>query len=146
MGEPPDSAGPSDTKTFRVYDQEQTLLLPPALDHWLPEAHLTRRIHALVEQSLDLSAILVSYVGKRGFPPYDPRLMLKVLLYGYATSVTSSHKLTRGCEQDVAMRSLTANQTPDHRSIAKFRNWHLKVFEDLFVAAGRSSTWRSVPK
>jgi transposase len=90
-------------------------------------------IDALVEDPLDLSPILVSYVGERRFPPYDPRLMLKVLLYGYATGITSSRKLATGCEQDVAMRFLAANQTPDHRSIAKFRKRHLGAFDELIV-------------
>ena len=131
--EPPSSAGLAGTKTFRAYDQDQTFLLPPSLNDWLPQEHLARMIDALVEDTLDLAPILVSYVGERGFPPYDPRLMLKVLLYGYATGVTSSRKLASSCEQDVAMRFLTANQTPDHRSIAKFRKRHLGAFENLFV-------------
>ena len=131
--EPRRAAGLDGTKTFRAYDQQQPFLLPPSLDDWLPERHLARTIDVLVEDTLDLSPILASYVGERGFPPYDPRLMLKVLLYGYATGVTSSRKLARACEQDVAMRFLTANQAPDHRSIAKFRKRHLGAFKALFV-------------
>jgi len=132
-GEPVSSAGLAGEKTFRAYDQHQTFLMPPSLNDWLPQEHLGRMIDALVEDTLDLSTILASYVGKRGYPPYDPRLMLKVVLYGYATGVTSSRKLARGCEHDVAMRFLAANQTPDHRSIAKFRKRHLAAFNDLFV-------------
>lgn len=131
--EPADSAGLAGTKVFRAYDQDQTFLLPPSLTDWLPQDHLARTIDALVEDTLDLSPILASYVGERGFPPYDPRLMLKVLLYGYATRITSSRKLARACEGDVAMRFLAANQTPDHRSIAKFRKRHLAAFDELFV-------------
>ena len=127
------SAGVAGTKVFRAYDQEQTFLLPPSLTDWLPEQHLARMIDALVEDTLDLSPILASYVDERGFPPYDPRLMLKVLLYGYATGVTSSRKIARGCETDVAVRFLAANQAPDHRSINKFRKRHLAAFNDLFV-------------
>jgi transposase len=133
LGEPRVSAGLAGTKTFRAYDQRQTFLMPPALTDWLPEGHLARTVDALVEDTLDLSPILVSYVGERGFPPFDPRLMLKVLIYGYATGVTSSRKLARACEHDVAMRFLAANQTPDHRSIAKFRKRHLAAFKELFV-------------
>ena len=130
---PVSSAGLTGEKTFRAYDQDQVFLLPPSLNDWLPDDHLARMIDALVEDTLDLSAIWASYVGSRGFPPYDPRLMLKVLLYGYATSVTSSRKIARACERDVAMRFLAENQTPDHRSIAKFRKRHLAAFDDLFV-------------
>lgn len=127
------SAGLAGTKTFRSYDQAQAFLMPPSLNDWLPDGHLARTVDALVEDTLDLSAVLASYVGERGFPPYDPRLMLKVLIYGYATGTTSSRRLARACEEDVAMRFLAANQTPDHRSIAKFRKRHLVAFEDLFV-------------
>jgi transposase len=133
LAEPVSSAGLEGTKTFRAYDQHQTSLLPPSLNDWLPDGHLARMIDALVEDTLDLSPILASYVGQRGYPPYDPRLMLKVVLYGYATGVTSSRKIARACEQDVAMRFLAANQTPDHRSIAKFRKRHLAAFNELFV-------------
>ena len=131
--EPPRAAGLDGTKTFRAYDQAQPFLLPPSLHDWLPVKHLARTIGALVEETLDLSPILASYVEERGYPPYDPRLMLKVLLYGYATGTTSSRKLAAACEADVAMRFLTANQTPDHRSINKFRKRHLDAFKDLFV-------------
>jgi hypothetical protein len=84
LGEPRVSAGLAGTKTFRAYDQRQTFLMPPALTDWLPEGHRARTVDALVEDTLDLSPILVSYVGERGFPPFDPRLMLKVLIYGVA--------------------------------------------------------------
>lgn len=125
--------GSAGTKTFRAYDQDQVFLLPPSLNDWLPEGHLGRMIDALIEDTLDLTPILASYVEERRFPPYDPRLMLKVLIYGYATGTTSSRKLARACEQDVAMRFLAANQAPDHRSIAEFRKRHIDTFEDLFV-------------
>ena len=131
--EPPRAAGLEGTKTFRAYDQGQPFLLPPSLNDWLPAEHLARTIDALVEDTLDLSPILASYVEERGFPPYDPRMMLKVLLYGYLTGVRSSRKLEAGCVEQVAFRFLAANQTPDHRSIAKFRKRHLAAFEELFV-------------
>ena len=121
------------TKVFRDYDQHQSFLLPPSLLDWLPEDHLARVIDSLVDNALDLSVVLASYDEERGYPPYDPRMMLKVLLYGYATSVCSSRKLESACHHDVAFRFLAGNQTPDHRSFARFRKRHLQVFEDLFV-------------
>jgi transposase len=68
-------------RRLRAYDQNQVFLLPPSLNNWLPQGHLGRMVDALVEDTLDLSPILASYVGQRGYPPYDARLMLKVLLY-----------------------------------------------------------------
>ncbi len=132
--ERPEPTGvPTGSKTFRDYDQQQTFLLPPSLLDWLPEDHLARMIDALVEDALDLSAILVAYAEERGYPPYDPRLMLKVLLYGYSTGVCSSRKIERRCVEDVGFRFLAANQTPDHRTIARFRKKHKAAFNELFV-------------
>ena len=121
-------------KTFRPYDPEQVLLLSPVLSEWLPEGHLAHFVSDVVESgTLDLSAIYDSYAEERGFPPYDPRLMVKLLLYGYAIGVVSSRKLERASFEDVAVRMLCADQHPDYRSIARFRARHLGVLAELFV-------------
>ena len=72
-------------KTFRAFDPHQVLLLPPSLDDWLPEGHLARFVADLVDEVLDLAPILADYTEKRGYPPYDPRLMVRLLIYGYTT-------------------------------------------------------------
>ena len=83
------------SKTFRPYDPEQQLLLPAALQEWLPEEHLAYFISDVVDQ-LDLSVITARYQGEdRGGPPYHPRMMVKVLLYGYCTGVASSQRIAR---------------------------------------------------
>ena len=74
-------------KRFRTFAPDQMLLLPPSLDEWLPEGHLARFVAELVDEVLDRTPILVSYTEKRGYPPYDPRLMLRLLIYGYTTGV-----------------------------------------------------------
>ncbi len=127
--------GPAaEEKTFRPYDPEQVLLLSPVLSDWVPEGHLAHFVSDLVESwVLDLSAVYAAYEGERGFPPYDPRLMVKLLLYGYATGVASSRKLERATYEDVAVRMLCADQDPDYRSIARFRVRHLRALGDLFV-------------
>lgn len=119
-------------KTFRVYDQDQSFLLPPSLRDWLPEGHLAHLVSELVDEVLDLSPFLASYTEERGYPPYDPRLMLKILLYGYTTGVRSSRKIERRCHEDVAFRLLAANAAPDFRSVARFRKRHLAALEALF--------------
>ena len=111
--------------------------MPPALADWLPEDHLARFIDEVVETVLDLGPIYASYAETRGGPPYDPRLLLKVLLYGYATGVRSSRRLEQHCVEDVAFRFLAANQQPDFRSIARFRRRHLAAIEELFVQTVR---------
>jgi len=122
-------------KTFRCYDQDQSFLMPPSLRDWLPEDHLALFVSELVDEVLDLSPFLASYTEARGFPPYHPRLMLKVLLYGYTTGVRSSRKLETRCHDDVGFRFLAANVAPDFRSIARFRRRHLTALEALFLQA-----------
>ncbi len=125
------------SKTFRPYDPEQQLLLPAALREWLPEDHLPEDhlayfISDLVEH-LDLSAITARYQGEeRGGPPYHPRMMVKVLLYGYCTGVASSRRIARRLHEDIAFRVLAANNTPDFRTISDFRKDHLAALADLF--------------
>jgi transposase len=120
-------------KTFRAFDPHQVLLLPPSLDDWLPEDHLARFVADLVDEVLDLGPILADYTGKRGYPPYDPRLMLRLLIYGYTTGIRSSRAIERKCTDDVAFRFLAADQAPDFRSIARFRRRHLDALANLFV-------------
>jgi transposase len=121
-------------KTFRRYDPDQLLLMEPDLREWVPEGDLAHLISDLVELgTLDLSPIYAGYEEERGFPPYDPRLMVKLLLYGYAAGVVSSRKLERATYRDVAVRMLCADQHPDYRSIARFRKRHLQALGELFV-------------
>jgi transposase len=121
-------------KTFRPYNPDQVLLLAPVLSQWVPEGDLAHFVSDLVESgALDLSPIYAAYEGERGYPPYDPRLMVKLLVYGYATGVVSSRKLERATYRDVAVRMLCADQHPDYRSIARFRARHLEALGELFV-------------
>ncbi len=113
-------------KTFRAYDPDQVLLMAPVLQEWVPEGDLAHFVSDLVESgTLELQAIYDSYADERGYPPYDPRLMVKMLIYGYASAVMSSRKLERATYRDVAVRMLCADQHPDYRSIARFRKRHL---------------------
>ncbi len=127
----------AEQKTFRPYDPDQALLMAPVLQEWVPEGDLAHFVSDLVEDSLDLSEIYASYEQERGYPPYDPRLMLKLLIYGYATGTVSSRKLEQATHRDVAVRMLVADQHPDYRSIARFRARHLDALAELFVQALR---------
>ena len=78
------------SKTYRPYDPEQQLLLPAALQEWLPPEHMAYFISDVVDE-LDLSVIMARYEGEeRGGPPYHPRMLVKVLLYGYCIGAASS--------------------------------------------------------
>lgn len=120
-------------KTFRPYDPHLMFLMPPSIDDWLPEEHLARFVSELVDEVLDLEPFLAVFIEARGFPPYDPRLMLKIVLYGYTTGVRSSRGIERRCHDDVAFRFLAANAAPGYRSIARFRRRHLVALAALFV-------------
>jgi transposase len=119
-------------KTFRTYLPEQNLLLPASLREWLPDDHLSYFVSDVVDQ-LDLSAIEGLYEEEdRGQPPYHPRMMTKILLYGYCVGVFSSRRIQKRLVEDVAFRVLAAGNQPDFRTIADFRKLHLKALEGLF--------------
>ena len=121
------------SKTFLPYDPDQQLLLPAALREWLPDDHLAYFISDVVDQ-LDLSSITARYEGeRRGGPPYHPRMMVKVLLYGYCVGVASSRRIAQRLHEDIAFRVLAANNTPDFRTISDFRKDHLGALAGLFL-------------
>lgn len=120
-------------KHFRPYEPNQLLLLAPSLNEWLPENHFARFISDVVDQ-LDISAIVKPYEKElRGYPPYHPAMLLKVLIFAYCTGVYSSRKIASACEDVVAFRVLSANQFPDFRTISDFRKRHLGTFKELFL-------------
>src|SRR5207247_6941111 len=119
-------------KPHRTYLPEQDLLLPPSLREWLPDDHLVYFVSDVVDQ-LNLSAIESVYEeDDRGQPPYHPRMMTKILLYGYCVGVFSSRKIQKRLVEDVAFRVLAAGNQPDFRTISDFRKLHLKALEELF--------------
>jgi transposase len=123
--------------SFRPYDPDQSLLLPPSPRDWLAEDHLAFFVSDTVD-ALDLSAFYERYEGDgRRNQPFDPRMMVKLLVYGYATGVFSSRKIARKLQDDVAFRVLAAGNYPAHRTIAEFRQRHLDEFESLFVQVVR---------
>lgn len=120
------------SKTFRRYQPEQRLLLPPSLEDWLPEGHLARLVSDVVDE-LDLGEVYAGYAGDgRGQAAYHPQLLVKVLFYGYCIGRASSRKLEQATYEDVAVRYLAANQHPDHDTLAAFRQRHLEALGRLF--------------
>ena len=119
--------------TYRPYAPEQDLLLQPSLREWLPEGHLSYFISDVIEE-LDLGAFYEPYEGDgRRNAPFEPRMMLKVLIYAYATGVFSSRKIAKKLEEDVAFRVLAADNFPQHRTLCDFRKAHLADFKSVFV-------------
>ena len=134
--------------TFRPYQPDQMLLLPQDLREWVGEGHLAHHVSDLVD-ALDLSAFYAPYEGElsafyapyegdgRRNSPYDPRMMVKVLVYGYATGTFSSRKLARKLEEDIAFRMLAAGNFPQHRTLCEFRRRHLEDFGAVFAEVVR---------
>jgi transposase len=119
--------------SFRPSAPDQSLLFPPSPRDWLPEGHLAFFIADTVA-ALDLQAFYEPYDGDgRRNQPFDPQMMVTVLLYAYATGTFSSRRMARKLEEDVAYRVLAAGNFPAHRTIAEFRQQHLAAFEALFV-------------
>jgi transposase len=120
------------SKGYRPYLPDQDLLLPPSLQEWLPEDHLVYFVSDVVNQ-LDLSAVHAVYgEEKRGQPPYDPRLMIKLLVYGYCTGVFSSRRIQKRLQEDIPFRVLAAGNDPDFRTISDFRKIHIATLQNLF--------------
>ena len=119
-------------KTFRPYDPDQMLLMPPSLADWVPEDHLARFVRDVVE-TLDVSAVEDVYTEERGYPPYDPRMMVTVLLYAYCTGTYSSRKIAAKLIDSVAFRFLAAGNQPDFRTISEFRRRHGAALAALFT-------------
>jgi transposase len=123
--------------SYIAYQPDQQYLLPCALQEWLPQGHLAYFISDTVD-SLNLSAFHARYAGGGSRnQPFHPAMMVKVLVYAYATGVFSSRKIARKLHEDVAFRVLGAANFPAHRTIRDFRALHLKEFTDLFVQVVR---------
>jgi len=119
-------------QNFIACDREQELLLPPSLREWLPEEHLAWFVLDAVAE-LDLVAFYQSYRDDGwGRAAHDPAMMVALFVYAYAIGVRSSRAIERRCHDDVAFRVITANQVPDHATVARFRVRHEAAIAELF--------------
>mgnify|MGYP006297859891 CR=1 FL=1 len=110
--------------------RDQLYLLPPSIDDWISKNHSVRLIDSCVE-NIDLSSFYESY-SHEGKPPYDPAMMIRILIYAYSKGIRSSRKISALCEEDIAFRWLTGNIIPDHSAICRFRAKHKENFKQLF--------------
>jgi transposase len=121
------------SKHFRPWKIDQTQLLPPSIGDFVPEDHLARFVVALVRESLDLRAITSSYASALGQPPFDPRMMVALLLHGYASGIYSSRRIAKACGERADFMMIVALDAPDFRTISDFRKRHLQALASLFV-------------
>lgn len=119
-------------QNFLPCDRDQELLLPPSLREWLPEDHLAWFVLESVAE-LDLEAFYAAYRSDGwGAAAHDPQMMVALLIYAYAIGVRSARGIERRCRDDIAFRVITANQVPDHATIARFRARHEQAIAELF--------------
>ncbi len=121
------------SKHFRPWKIDQPQLLPPSVQDFVPDDHLSRFIVALVRESLDLSEITSAYTSALGQPPFDPRMMTALLLNGYASGIYSSRRIARAAEERADFMMIVALDPPDFRTISDFRKRHLTALSGLFV-------------
>src|SRR5215211_4428029 len=120
------------SQNFLTCDREQSLLLPPDLREWLDEDHLAWFVIEAVDE-LDLEPFYASYrADGHGRAAHDPKMMLTLIAYAYCVGERSSRGIERRCREDVAFRVISANQTPEHAAIARFRVRHQEALADLF--------------
>src|ERR1700733_12275663 len=119
-------------RDFVSCDRGQLLLMPPSLVEWLPEDHLVWTVLGAVDQ-MDLDRFNEAYrLGGAGRAPYDPAMLVALLLYAYARGNRSSRRIERACWEDVAYKVITSMRTPDHSTIAEFRRRHETEIAELF--------------
>ena len=121
------------SKQFRPWKIDDTHLLPPSVQDYVAQDHMSRLIVALVRESLDLAAIAGSYTSGLGQPPFDPQMMTALLLHGYASGVYSSRRIARAAVERADFMMIVAGDPPDFRTIAEFRKRHLQALSRLFV-------------
>ena len=118
---------------FRAWDPDQSELFPPAYRDLVPANHLVHFVRKVVVEDLDLSAIYLKYDNPKGQPPYDPRLMVALLLYACCRGIYSSRRIEIACEERLDFRALVGKERPDHTTICQFREDHWDAISELFV-------------
>jgi transposase len=117
---------------FKSYNQGQITLFPTSLDEKIPQNSPVRLINQIVE-NLDITKVFDTYKGG-GTSAYHPRMMLKVVLFSYLNNMYSCRKIEQALQDRVSFMWLSANQTPDHNTINRFRSSHLKnTIHEIFT-------------
>src|SRR6202023_1566148 len=123
------------SKHFRPWKIDETHLLPPSVQDYVAEDHLSRLIVSVVRESLDLIEIAGSYTSGLGQPPFDPQMMTALFLHSYASGLYSSRRIARATVERADFMMIVAGDPPDFRTISDFRKRHLKALGE-FVPPG----------
>lgn len=118
---------------FKPYEMGQPSLLPPDLEELIPAHHLVRTVHTVIEQ-MDLSSLYQQYKGG-GTSSYHPKMMLKVLVYGYVEKLYSSRQIAKALRENVNFMWLSGQSRPDFRTLNRFRGEVMKeVIGEVFTS------------
>ena len=117
---------------FKPYNPDQLSLLPPSLEELIPQNHVVRVVRSVIDQ-LNIDEILKKYKGG-GASSYHPKMMLKILVYGYLSNTYSSRKIEQAVQSNIHYMWLSGMETPDHNTINRFRSEKLKgVLKEVFA-------------
>ena len=106
---------------YKHYDYAQTMMIPVSLEQQLLPGTLEFAIHILVQQYIDTSSFASRYSNDdTGCPAYDPKVLLKVVLFAYSRGIISSRKIEQACRENVTFMALACGMVPDHSTIAAF--------------------------
>ena len=119
------------SRRFITANRAQSFLLPPSIDDWVEEGHLVRFIHDCVGQ-FDLSGFNAAY-SREGGSPYDPRMMLTILLYAWCLGIRSSRKIAAACRERIDFRWAAGNIRPDHCAFARFFQRHGEAIKETLI-------------
>ena len=138
------------SKTFRAWKIDQPLFLPLTVQDFVAEDHLARFVLSLVREDLDLALITGTYGSEKGQPPFDPVMMVALLLYAYCCGIYSSRRIAKACRERVDFMSIVGLDAPNFRTVSDFRKRHLEALSGLFVQVLRlcegSGGWRIRPR
>jgi transposase len=128
---------------YRPYDYSQRVMIPISLEDQLMPGTLEFAIHTLVEGRIDISVFEDGYNNdETGRWAYDPKVLLKVVLFAYSRGLISSRKMQRACRENITFMALTCGQCPDHSTIAAFvssmRDEILPLFRDVLLVCEES--------
>jgi len=123
---------------YKSYDYSQSVLIPVCLDEQLVPGSLEFAIHTLVQTRIDTSVFDCRYHNdETGREAYDPKILLKVVLFGYSRGLISSRQIERACKENVVFMALSCGQQPDHSTIAAFissmKGEILPLFRDVLL-------------
>jgi transposase len=124
-------------KTYRPWEPQRYQQQAHSPASKLPEGDLVFFLLDIVSQ-LELRRFYAPYEQEtRGAPPFDPAMLVGLLLYAYSVGVFSSRKIALACERNLAFMAIVGEERPDFRTISDFRKLHLEAFQEVFVQVVR---------